>query len=136
MSLKGQLEHRYEDYMESAARNKEFLNIRFKDVRAKNIVPLRDIGEKDEEVLFEAEFKDLLKDEKKQLEKEYMSIFNRYHQPSDKETKRLDEIVEEYIKIINEEFKNNEKVADRFELLIRPNERLKINCAIDRRRCL
>jgi len=68
LSLKGQLEHRYEDYMESAARNKEFLNIRFKDAKAKNIVPLRDIGEKDEEVLFEAEFKDLLKDEGKQLE--------------------------------------------------------------------
>jgi len=68
LSLKGQLEHRYEDYMESAARNKEFLNIRFKDAKAKNIVPLRDIGEKDEEVLFEAEFGDLLKNEDKQKE--------------------------------------------------------------------
>ena len=67
-SLKGQMEHRYEDYLESAARNKEFLNIRFKNVKAKNIVPLRDIGEKDEEVLFEAEFKDLLKSEGKQAE--------------------------------------------------------------------
>lgn len=68
LSLKGQLEHRYEDYMESAARNKEFLNIRFKNAKAKSIVPVRDIGEKDEEVLFEAEFNDLLKNDKKQLE--------------------------------------------------------------------
>ena len=66
MSLKGQMEHRYEDYMESAARNKEFLAIRFKEAKAKNIVPLRDIGEKDEEVLFEAEFADLTKDPKAQ----------------------------------------------------------------------
>jgi len=66
LSLKGQLEHRYEDYLESAARNKEFLQIRFKDAKAKNIVPLRDIGEKDEESLFEAEFKDLINDEGKQ----------------------------------------------------------------------
>lgn len=68
ISLKGQIEHRYEDYLESAARNKEFLNTRFKDAKAKNIVPLRDIGEKDEEVLFEAQFKDLVKDTKKQAE--------------------------------------------------------------------
>lgn len=66
VTLKGQIEHRYEDYLESAARNKEFLNIRFKDVKAKNIVPLRDIGEKDEEVLFESEFKDLIKSPEKQ----------------------------------------------------------------------
>jgi len=66
LSLKGQIEHRYEDFMESAARNKEFLNIRFKDAKVKNIVPLRDIGEKDEEVLFEAEFGDLLKSADKQ----------------------------------------------------------------------
>lgn len=68
LSLKGQLEHRYEDYMESAARNKEFLATRFKSAKAKSIVPLRDIGEKDEEVLFEAEFKDLVKNPKKQGE--------------------------------------------------------------------
>lgn len=67
-TLNGQIEHRYEDYMESAVRNREFLNVRFKDVKAKNIVPLRDIAEKDEEVLFEAEFSDLLKDEEKQKE--------------------------------------------------------------------
>lgn len=66
VTLKGQMEHRYEDYLESAARNKEFLNIRFKDAKAKNIVPLRDIGEKDEEVLFESEFKDLIKSPEKQ----------------------------------------------------------------------
>jgi len=68
LSLKGQIEHRYEDYLESAARNKEFLNIRFKGAKAKNIVPLRDIGEKDEEVLFEAEYKDLLKNPQKQCQ--------------------------------------------------------------------
>ena len=68
LSLKGQIEHRYEDFMESAARNKEFLNIRFKGAKAKNIVPLRDIGEKDEEVLFEAEYKDLLKNPQKQCQ--------------------------------------------------------------------
>ena len=68
ISLKGQLEHRYEDYMESAARNKEFLNIRFKNAKAKSIVPIRDVGEKDEEVLFEAEFGDLLKSADKQEE--------------------------------------------------------------------
>ena len=68
LSLEGQLEHRYENYMEFAARNKEFLNIRFKNAKAKNIVPLRDIGEKDEEVLFEAEFKDLLKNPEKQCQ--------------------------------------------------------------------
>lgn len=58
-TLKGQMEHRYEDYLEYAARNKEFLSKRFQNVKAKSIVPLRDVGEKDEEVLFEAEFKDL-----------------------------------------------------------------------------
>lgn len=68
LTLKGQIDHRYEDYLESAARNKEFLNIRFKNAVAKSIVPLRDIGEKDEELLFEAEFKDLVKDADKQAE--------------------------------------------------------------------
>ena len=68
LSLKGQIEHSYEDYLESAARNKEFLAIRFKDAKAKNIVPLRDIGEKDEEVLFEAEFKDLKENSEKKCQ--------------------------------------------------------------------
>lgn len=68
LTLKGQIEHRYEDYMESAARNKEFLAKRFRNATAKKIVPLRDIGEKDEELLFEAEFKDLVKDVDKQAE--------------------------------------------------------------------
>ncbi len=67
-SLEGQLEHRYEDYMESAVRNKEFINNRFKNAKAKSIVPLRDIGEKDEELLFEAEFSDLKKDSVKREE--------------------------------------------------------------------
>lgn len=64
-NLEGTLEHRYEEYMESAARNKEFINTRFKNAAVKNVVPLRDIGEKDEELLFEAEFSDLKKDDKK-----------------------------------------------------------------------
>jgi len=68
VSLKGQMEHRYEDFLESAARNKEFLAARFKNVQAKKIVPLRDIGEKDEEVLFESQFKDLVDDSDKQAE--------------------------------------------------------------------
>ena len=68
LTLKGQIEHRYEDYIESAVRNKAFLNTRFKGATAKQIVPLRDIGEKDEEVLFEAEFKDLLHNKEKQEE--------------------------------------------------------------------
>ena len=68
LSLKGQIDHKYEDYMESAARNKEFLAIRFKNAKAKNIVPLRDIGEKDEAVLFEAEFADLIKNPEKQCQ--------------------------------------------------------------------
>lgn len=68
ITLQGQMEHRYEDYLESAARNKEFLAKRFRNVVAKNIVPLRDIGEKDEEILFEAEYADLKKDSKKRDE--------------------------------------------------------------------
>ena len=51
-----------------------------------------------------------MKDRKKELEEEYTAIFDRYHQPSGKEAERLDEIVEEYMKIINEEFKNNDNL--------------------------
>ncbi len=68
-TIKGQIALRYENYIESAVRNREFLNIRFKDAKAKHIVPLRDIGEKDEELLFEAEFSKLAKD--KDLQKEF-----------------------------------------------------------------
>jgi len=68
LSLKGQIDNRYDDYLESAARNKEFIGKRFQNAKAKNIVPLRDIGEKDEEVLFESEFKDLLNNPEKKKE--------------------------------------------------------------------
>lgn len=66
LSLKGQMEHRYEDYTESGVRNREFLAARFKTAKAKSIVALRDVGEKEEEVLFEAEFADLIKNPKAQ----------------------------------------------------------------------
>ena len=68
-TIKGQIALRYENYIESAVRNREFLNIRFKSAKVKHIVPLRDIGEKDEELLFEAEFSKLTKD--KDLQKEF-----------------------------------------------------------------
>ncbi len=68
-TIKGQIDLRYENYIESAVRNREFLHIRFKEAKAKHIVNLRDIGEKDEELLFEAEFKDLA--ESKDLQKKF-----------------------------------------------------------------
>ena len=67
-TLKGQIDSKYENYLESAARNKEFLNTRFQSAKPKNIVAVRDVGEKDEQVLFEAEFQDLIKDADKQEE--------------------------------------------------------------------
>jgi hypothetical protein len=48
-------------------------------------------------------------DRKKELEDEYKTIFDRFHQPSGKEAKRLDEIVEEWMKIINKEYKDGKK---------------------------
>ena len=68
-TIKGQIDLRYENYIESAVQNTEFLHIRFKEAKAKHIVNLRDIGEKDEELLFEAEFKDLA--ESKDLQKKF-----------------------------------------------------------------
>lgn len=65
-TLKGQIALRYENFIESAVRNREFLNIRFKDAKVKHIVPLRDIGEKDEELLFEADYAKLVKDSDEQ----------------------------------------------------------------------
>jgi len=61
-SIVGQMEHRYEDYVESAVRNREFLNKRYSGLHAKEITQSRQTI-KDEEVLFEAAFKDLAKDE-------------------------------------------------------------------------
>lgn len=78
-TIKGQIELRYENFIESAVRNREFLNIRFKSAKAKKIVPLRDIGEKDEELLFEAEYANLVKDGDTQKE---------YHKASKEATKR------------------------------------------------
>jgi len=66
LTLKGQIDLKYDNFMESAARNKEFLNVRFKNIKPKQIVPLRDIGEKDEQVLYEAEFKDIIYNTEKQ----------------------------------------------------------------------
>ena len=43
------------------------------------------------------------------LEAEYKAMFDRYHQPSGKEAERLDEIVAEWMEIINEDFKNATK---------------------------
>jgi len=57
--LTGQIEHRYEEYKESAIRTKEFLNRRFKDVMATNIATERKVIP-DETTLFEAEFSELL----------------------------------------------------------------------------
>jgi hypothetical protein len=66
-SLVGMIEHNYDEYMESAARNREFLARRFATVTAKAIVPERKVI-KDEENLFEAEFKDLVNNPEKQKE--------------------------------------------------------------------
>jgi len=68
LTLKGQIQQRYENYLESAVRNREFLNVRFQGVASKKIVPMRQYGEQEEEVLFESEFSDLIKDEGKQKE--------------------------------------------------------------------
>lgn len=46
---------------------------------------------------------------KKELEAEYKAMFDRYHQPSGKEAKRIDEIVAEWMDIIREEFDAAEK---------------------------
>lgn len=67
-SLIGQIEIRYEQFAESGVRNREFLAKRFQSAAAKNIVPLRDVATKEEETLFEADFAELLKSEKKQKE--------------------------------------------------------------------
>lgn len=68
-TLKGQVNMKYENFIESGIRNREFLKLRFNsEVKTKSIVAMRKYGEKDEETLFEGEFKELLKDPKKQEE--------------------------------------------------------------------
>jgi hypothetical protein len=59
-----QLEFAHENFAESGIRNKEFLARRFEKATVRNIVPERQIV-KGEDVLFEAEFADMLKDPKK-----------------------------------------------------------------------
>lgn len=41
---------------------------------------------------------------KEELEAEYAAMFDRFHQPSEKEEERLDEILAEYMDIIRKEF--------------------------------
>jgi hypothetical protein len=62
-----QLEFSYENFAESGIRNKEFLARRFEKAIVKNIVPERQVV-KGEDVLFEAEFADMMKDPKKVTE--------------------------------------------------------------------
>lgn len=66
-TLEGQIGHRYEEFCESAIRVREFLNRRFGDLKAKQIVPDRKTI-KDEENLFEAEFQKLMDDPKTRAE--------------------------------------------------------------------
>lgn len=66
-SMTGQIEHRYEDYVESAQRNRDFWLRRFGSIKSTTVTPNRAVT-KDEEVLFEAEFEKLMQDPKKQEE--------------------------------------------------------------------
>ena len=59
-----QLEFAHENFAESGIRNKEFLTRRFEKATVRNIVPERQVI-KDEDVLFEAELADMMKDPKK-----------------------------------------------------------------------
>lgn len=67
-SLTSQADHRYEDYVESATRNRDFWLRRFGDIKTATITADRRSSEKDEETLFEAEFKDMMSDPKKKAE--------------------------------------------------------------------
>ena len=62
-----QLNFAHENFAESGIRNKEFLARRFEKTIVKNIVPERKVSE-GEDVLFEAEFADMMKDPKKVTE--------------------------------------------------------------------
>lgn len=63
----GQLEHRKEEFIESGLRNCAFLQRRFAGYQEQTIVPDRK-STKGEDVLFEAEFDDLVKNPTKQKE--------------------------------------------------------------------
>jgi len=67
-ALNGQVEHRYEEYVESGLRNSEFLQKRFRGATAKKIMPDRKTAKKEEETIFEAEFEKLLTDPETQKE--------------------------------------------------------------------
>lgn len=66
-SSTGQIQKRYDDYVESAVRNREFLNRKYVNLKAKDIVPERNVI-KDEEILFEGTVKDLIANKGKQEE--------------------------------------------------------------------
>lgn len=66
-SITGQLEHRYDEYAESALRSKDFLNKRYSNLATKQIAPSRKETE-GEQTLFEAEFKELMESEEKKEE--------------------------------------------------------------------
>lgn len=65
--IRGQVEHRYDEFIESGIRNKEFLARRFKDKHAKAIAP-ESHQIQDEKTLFEADFDELMKSKEKQEE--------------------------------------------------------------------
>lgn len=66
-SLEGQMQHRYDEYAESAGRSKDFINKRYANVGLKTISPKRRES-KEEETLFEAEFKEIMESEEKKEE--------------------------------------------------------------------
>lgn len=66
-AIKSQIDHRYEEYVESAVRNREFLIRKYGTLKAKQVAPDRKII-KDEEDLFEAEFSELLTNPEKLAE--------------------------------------------------------------------
>lgn len=66
-ALASQLTFAYENFTESGIRNKEYFTRRFGAIKAKNIVPEREVLA-EEDTLFEAELKDMMKDPKKMEE--------------------------------------------------------------------
>lgn len=62
----GQLEHRYEDYVEAGIRTQQFLEKKFRKEKVKRIAPDRKTANAEEETIFEAEFEELLKNEELQ----------------------------------------------------------------------
>jgi hypothetical protein len=60
--LVGQVEHRYEEYIQSGTRNKDFLASRFGKIEQTAIMPVKGSVTPTEEVLFESEFKALATD--------------------------------------------------------------------------